>query len=1037
MKMNFHRALLFTLIATALTCRAQTTFFSDNFTAGSTIDSASPVPPTANSASYESISAKSWFPTPSITSGDLKFGIASTGGGVDEIQAMFASNPVVLTAPGVDYIQLTIVFTNTSGGLLATGQGYLGIGLYNTEGPSNYPVPGGMNGTEGNGTGTDASGAAQNWLGYMAEVAYQGANQGDLIQIRPQETTATLNNDQDLVTKGSTSESYSGPTQVGSTAPADPSMVLTAGGTFTEVFTISLNGLNSLAITNAVYSGPTASGTPLAQYGAVATNSTYVTGGFNGFALGWYQKTSGQSNIVDISSITVSGQSTIISAPPTILSQPTPILITTNGSGAFSVTAQGFDVTYQWQRNGTNLVDGGNISGATSDTLVISPATVADEVPQADGYNVIVSGAGGYSTNSVTNTLTLIASTNLIWTDNSSEVWDVNNSVNWEDTNGNNTVFNFGDPVIFNDAGFGSDVYLDNTYLSAASLTMDSTNYQYTFASQSTGGFAGPGSLLYIGPAKFTIDNANTYTGGTLISNATADLILQNLAGLGSGPLTLGKAGGQLEMVPAGSASSGIAGNINVADDFTILVDPTNNSFSGVFLGDLSGTANKTLTITNGTANTGGLYRVRAYGNNTVYNANLNLANSAILFAPYSSANNQTYTGVISGPGAFMEKGTITYLNGPNTYSGGTYPAQGAIGLGSSSVGSPVTSGPIGTGPLFLAPDSTTSLTGTGQIFASGGAVTLGNPIEFPTGTNNLTLEIGGSQILNLTGPFTLEGNDQIKTNTITSRNLEVTNTSQTTIYGVISDGGLGYGLNISGSGVLSLDANETYTGPTTVSNATLLINNQVASGSITVATNGTLGGVGTLACPVTIQNGGTLAAGDLTVGNLTINNSVTFGAASTNKVYVSGTANSASLVTANSVTYGGTLIATNISGTLSAGQNFTVFNSATHTGTFTAIAGTPGPGLAWNFNSANGQLSVVTGVATNPTNITFSVSGGNLNLSWPANHLGWLLQVQTNSVAKGLGTNWVTVPNSGNVDSTNFPIVPANGTVFYRLTYP
>ncbi|HEV2453123.1 MAG TPA: autotransporter-associated beta strand repeat-containing protein, partial [Verrucomicrobiae bacterium] len=553
---------------------------------------------------------------------------------------------------------------------------------------------------------------------------------------------------------------------------------------------------------------------------------------------------------------------------------------------------------------------------------------------------------------------------------------------------------------------------------------------------QGPGSIAGPESFNYIGSGRLTLNVNNTYSGGTVISNSSAYVLLQNYGSFGTGPLTFGLAGGQMEIVPAGTASSGIEGTVNVADNFTILPD-ADSSFGVVFLGDLSGTPGKTLSITPGPGNPNtNAIRIRAYGNATVYNANLDIA-ANMVFAPYSSSGSQTYNGVISDSGAFMEKGTITYLNGPNTYSGGTYPAQGAIGLGTSSVGSPVTSGPIGTGPLFLVPDSTTTLTGTGQIFASGGAVTLGNPIEFPNGTNNLTLEIGGSQMLNLTGPFTLDGNDQIKTNTITSRNLEVTNTALTTISGVISDGGLGYGLNIFGSGVLSLDANETYTGPTTVSNATLLINNQVASSSITVATNGALGGVGTLACPVTIQNGGTLAAGDLTVGNLTINNSVTFGAASTNKVYVNGTASSASLVTANSVTYGGTLIATNISGTLSAGQSFTVFNAASHTGNFSAIAGTPGFGLAWSFNSANGQLSVVTGVATNPTNIAFSVSGGNLNLSWPADHLGWLLQVQTNSVAKGLGNNWVTVPNSGNVDSTNFPIVPANGAVFYRIMYP
>jgi autotransporter-associated beta strand protein len=70
---------------------------------------------------------------------------------------------------------------------------------------------------------------------------------------------------------------------------------------------------------------------------------------------------------------------------------------------------------------------------------------------------------------------------------------------------------------------------------------------------------------------------------------------------------------------------------------------------------------------------------------------------------------------VISGTGALMQKSSTTYLNGANTYSGGTTPAAGAIGLGCDSVSSSpptVDSGPIGTGPLLLINDSTTSLTG-------------------------------------------------------------------------------------------------------------------------------------------------------------------------------------------------------------------------------------------------------------------------------------------------------------------------------------
>jgi polygalacturonase len=71
------------------------------------------------------------------------------------------------------------------------------------------------------------------------------------------------------------------------------------------------------------------------------------------------------------------------------------------------------------------------------------------------------------------------------------------------------------------------------------------------------------------------------------------------------------------------------------------------------------------------------------------------------------------------------------------------------------------------------------------------------------------------------------------------------------------------------------------------------------------------------------------------------------------------------------------------------------------------------------------------------PTNITLQASSGQLQLSWPPDHLGWRLQIQTNDLSQGLGTNWVTVPNSTNVFQTNVTVNPTNGSVFLRLVYP
>lgn len=82
-------------------------------------------------------------------------------------------------------------------------------------------------------------------------------------------------------------------------------------------------------------------------------------------------------------------------------------------------------------------------------------------------------------------------------------------------------------------------------------------------------------------------------------------------------------------------------------------------------------------------------------------------------------------------------------------------------------------------------------------------------------------------------------------------------------------------------------------------------------------------------------------------------------------------------------------------------------------------------------FYTANASV-----VPTTPTNITWSVSGANLSLSWPVGYTGWWLQVQTNSLNVGLGTNWVYVPGSSLTNDMVIPVDASQGSVFYRLVY-
>lgn len=74
--------------------------------------------------------------------------------------------------------------------------------------------------------------------------------------------------------------------------------------------------------------------------------------------------------------------------------------------------------------------------------------------------------------------------------------------------------------------------------------------------------------------------------------------------------------------------------------------------------------------------------------------------------------------------------------------------------------------------------------------------------------------------------------------------------------------------------------------------------------------------------------------------------------------------------------------------------------------------------------------------VPTTPIKLSSSVSSNTLTLSWPSNYLGWVLQAQTNSLTTGLTTNWVVVPGSSSVTTTNVPLVRNNPSVFYRLLY-
>ncbi|HTR40440.1 MAG TPA: hypothetical protein VMH87_02330 [Pseudomonadales bacterium] len=1063
---------IFALLGAAMPlwmCHAQTTFFSDNFSHGSTTNGVS-IPggtPTASSTSYDFASTKTSASTivPNLLHMTLT---ATTSSGFLETEALFATNPVSLNVPG-DYIEIAVVITNSANTIFSgTANGNtISLGLFNSGSTfgvqTNWPVPNAQLANAGLTTALSspfAAGFCQPWQGYLGQIS---SNAAPRIVTRPvQNGTGTSSANQDLVGSGAGSGTYANPAAVAVETAAVTNLTLATTVAYTWDLRITLTAVNTLQISNAIFQGSSTAG-PLV-YSQITSNLTQnvIATAFDGMGIGIREtaaKGSELNPVIDISSILITGQSTLPTAPPVISQQPVNTFVTTNGTCAFSVTAVGDNPTFQWYRNGSQkLSDGGNISGSKTSQLIISPAGTGDQFTGANnGYYCLVAQGSVPSlvTNTTTNTLTLIATTNLIWSGGPS-AWDVNNTVSWQDTNGVSDVFNFGQPVTLNDVGNNNpEVTLSANFLSPSSVTVSGSS---TYLIDGSGSIAGPCAFYDFSAGRLSLNCVNTYTGGTLISNATASVVLQNYGALSTGPVTLGMAGGKMEFTVSGSATSGIQGNVAVADDFTMLPDPV-SAFAVVMLGNLSGTSGKTLTISPGPTNPDtNQIRVRLYGGTTTNNANIALTDPNILFASYMPNGSQTFNGVISGPGAFMEKGTITYLNGPNTYSGGTTPAQGAMGLGVSSVGTwpSLSSGPLGIGPITLNVDSGSSLTANGWIFANVPNLTLGNAIQNVSGTNNCTLDIGGSQNITLTGPFTLYGNDHSVMTAFPTRSLEVTNTGVTTFTGQISDGGSNYSFNLFGvGGVTRFNNTEAYGGNTTNSGGTLLVNGQVGPGAVVVLTNSTslggtnasatLGGVGTITGPVTIQSGGIITAGDdasgtPTVGTLHLSSSLTFQAGSRATIKVNSPASDVINVT-GAVAYNGTLFATNIGAALSVGNVFTVINAGSESGSIT-VAGSPGPGLAWQFNPANGQLSVIQGVTgfTIPPGITnFAVvNGTNIVISGTNGQAGSLYYLLTTTNLQLPKAQWTPI-STNTASGANFSFSVTNaathGSQFYLFS--
>ncbi len=666
-------------------------------------------------------------------------------------------------------------------------------------------------------------------------------------------------------------------------------------------------------------------------------------------------------------------------------------------------------------------------------------------------------------------TLSIVQETLMVWKGSgTSATWDTNNSANnWQ----NSQMYADNMGAVFDDSAVGSTVvtlitnvapesFPSSTYTNTDNLTftniitytnepavypgiiVSNANKNYVIAG--TGHIRGITGLYKTGPGSLTLMTSNDFIGNVIVDNGT--LVITNF-GVMATIVSLGSAGGgQMEndvILDGGTLNYVGTTNVSIANQFVInpnggtvgVASATNvllfntNQKEIVGVGALTKTGPGTLALYNTADNYMGGTFVNA-GTLALYAAGVGLSNLTL---------NNTTTLLITNSLAFTN--TLN-INGPaiTIQSFGTSFATNIFSSPWTGSGTAI----MAISNLFVFTGNLTAFNGVLSAGTNSGvfqfnSATNKNPClgsaatTFDLGTASATLQtMNGSNLTYSLGALSGGPNTTLSGRNSGSASPPGTiysiggNGLSTMFSGRITNGGDTVSIVKVGTGALLLNGASTYTGPTTVS-------------------SGVLGGTGSIASPLTVTASGTLSPG-VTIGAFTVSNSATLGGTVLMELNrANSSATNDMLVVTGTLTGGGTLIVTNVGPDLYNGSKFKLFNkqvtgfttlvfptnNPTHTSTYTWI----------NTLSTDGSITLSTGglnpVNTNPTNIVATVSNGVLTLAWPADHVGWRLQVQTNPLTTGLFTNWFTVPNSTNVNSETIPMDVNQGSIFYRLVYP
>ncbi|HWX21540.1 MAG TPA: autotransporter-associated beta strand repeat-containing protein [Candidatus Binatia bacterium] len=346
---------------------------------------------------------------------------------------------------------------------------------------------------------------------------------------------------------------------------------------------------------------------------------------------------------------------------------------------------------------------------------------------------------------------------------------------------------------------------------------------------------------------------------------------------------------------------------------------------------------------------------------------------------------------------------------------------------------------------------------GTNNPCPPSGFLTLGEN----TATCVLDLNGFGQQVSGLASAGMAADDFVVNSSTIADSTLTIAGTNITSFGGTIADaqqlnitnwpvaGSQRVGLTLASAntGSLALTGTNLYTGPTLVNGGALLVNGFLSNSVVTVNNGGALGGTGLLLGPVTVNSHGTLALGPA-IGALAISNNLTLASGSTNVVKVNADiAANDKILGVSTLTYGGTLVLTNLGvNPLAGGTVLKLFDAAAYSGAFAAIVpATPGPSATWDTSNlaVDGTLKVVsTAPPYRPQFGTPALLGnGNFSLTF-SGPAGFAYRVwgSTSVALAPVESTW-TLLSSGTFGSVPVNFIDVNATNyparFYEITVP